>query len=125
MESIAVPACGSHEHALALQKCAGLKELRIESPWVSPVVYKKIPGDIEHLALGVDSDTALQPVIDTIKYRKSLKAVTIQMWVSGENHPQISALKIACAYRGIELRMTKDVRAFRAVTVSRRRPSLS
>jgi hypothetical protein len=118
IQSLALPVCGSHDHALAVQKCYQLKEFRIESPWVSPMVYRKLPRVLQHVALGLDCDTALQPVLDIVKSRESLSAVTIQVWDGGEQHPQLPALKMACAYRGIELRMTYDIRVFRTMIVS-------
>lgn len=118
LQSLALPACGSHEHALAVQKCQQLREIKIENPWASPMVYRKLPDVLQHVALGLDRDTALQPVLDTIKSRGSLRVVTVHIWAGGEHHPQLPALKIACAYAGIDLRMTRDIRVFRAMTVS-------
>ncbi|KAJ8502785.1 hypothetical protein ONZ45_g11435 [Pleurotus djamor] len=114
--SLSLPACGSHEHAVAIQQCRQLRELRIESQWVSPMVYKKLPEDIQHIAFGLDRDTALQPVIDVVKSRPGLRAVTVHVWAGGELHPQLSSLKIACAYRGVDLRTTRDMQVFRAMT---------
>ncbi|KAG5219678.1 F-box domain-containing protein [Salix suchowensis] len=116
LHSLSLPACGSHEHALAVQQCQQLRELKIESQWVSPMVYKKIPEEIQHVAFGLDRDTALQPIIDVVKARPNLRAVTVHVWKGGELHPHLPALKIACAYRGIELQTTRDIQVFRALT---------
>lgn len=117
LESLALPACGTHDHALAIQHCQQLRELKIENPWASPMVYRKLPQVLQHVALGLDRSTALQPVLEIVKSRESLKVVTVHVWEGGDFHPQLSALKIACAYRGIDLRMTRDVRVFRTMMV--------
>jgi len=117
LHSLALPACGSHEQALAVQKCQRLRELRIENPWASPMVYRKLPEVLQHIALGLDRNTALQPVLETVKSRESLRVVTVHLWDGGEHHPQLPALKIACAYRGLDLRMTTDIQIFRALIV--------
>ncbi|KAL0951970.1 hypothetical protein HGRIS_008622 [Hohenbuehelia grisea] len=116
LQSLALPACGSHEHALAIQRCRALRELKLESPWVSPMVFRRLPDELQHVALGIDRDTALQPVIETVKSRPYLGVVTAHLWAGGEQHPQLPALKIACAYRGVELRLTNDIQVFRAMT---------
>jgi hypothetical protein len=117
LQSLAMPACSSNEHALAVQKCQQLRELRIESPWVSPMIFRRLPEVLRHVALGLDKDSALQPVLDIVKSRKSLEAVTVHVWHGGELHPQLPALKIACAFRGIDLRITHDIPVFRALIV--------
>ncbi|KAJ7292993.1 hypothetical protein C8J57DRAFT_12840 [Mycena rebaudengoi] len=123
LESLALAACTSHDHALAIHKCLRLRELRVENSWVTPVLYKHLPTGMEHLALAVDQESGLQSVLDAVRSGESLKAVTLQVWESGEHHPQLPALQLACAYRGIELRMTKDIRAFRSIIRGVRVPS--
>lgn len=117
LHSLALPACGSHEHALAVQKCNELRELKLEGSWASPMVFRKLPEVVQHIALGLDQDTALQPVLEVVKSKDSLKVVTVHIWDGGDQHPQLSALKIACAYHGVELRMTKDIGVFRSMIV--------
>jgi len=115
LHSLALPSCSSHEYARAVQKCRHLRELRMENAWVSPLVYRQLPDTLQHIAFGLDRDTALQPVLDIVKSRPSLRAVTVQLWDGGEHHPQFAVLKIACAYRGVDLRMTKDIHMFRSM----------
>jgi hypothetical protein len=81
------------------------------------MVYRKLPSSLQHIALGLDGDTALQPVLDMVRTRDALTSVTIQVWDGGEQHPQLPALKMACAYRGIDLRLTHDIRVFREMIV--------
>ncbi|KAI0354781.1 hypothetical protein OH77DRAFT_1404582 [Trametes cingulata] len=116
LESLALPTCGTHEAAAAVRRCAALRELKIEGAWASPMLYKAPPGGLQHLAFGVDSDTALQPVIQAIRKSDELRAVTMHVWHGGERHPQMNVVKAACALKGIELRLTKDVPAFRSMT---------
>lgn len=118
LESLSLPACGTHEGAAAVQKCAELRELKIESAWAAPMLYKTLPRGIQHLALGVDADTPLQPVLQAIKRSVDLRVVTMQLWHGGDKHPNLAAIKIACGVKGIQLRLTNDISAFRAITVS-------
>ncbi|KAI0370056.1 hypothetical protein BV20DRAFT_315190 [Pilatotrama ljubarskyi] len=116
LESLALPACGTHEAAAAVRRCAALRELKIEGAWASPMLYKAPPSSLQHLAFGVDSDTALQPVIQAIRRSEELRAVTMHVWHGGERHPQLNVVKAACAVKGVELKLTKDVPAFRSTT---------
>ncbi|KAJ7269390.1 hypothetical protein B0H12DRAFT_36177 [Mycena haematopus] len=115
LRSLALPACTSHDHARAVHKCTQLRELRIESPFVTPLLYKGLPGQLQHVALTLDLDTALQPVIDMLRTGESLKAVTLQVWESGERNPKLPVLKLGCAHRGVDLKITKDIRLFRSI----------
>ncbi|KII94324.1 hypothetical protein PLICRDRAFT_36575 [Plicaturopsis crispa FD-325 SS-3] len=115
LESLALPTCGSHDQALAVQKCQQLRELKVENPWASPMVYRRLPAVVQHIAFGLGRETALQPVIDTVKSRDDLAVVTAHVWEGGDCHPQLSALKIACTIRGVELRFTRDIRTFRGI----------
>ncbi|EAU92365.1 hypothetical protein CC1G_00584 [Coprinopsis cinerea okayama7 len=108
LRSLTIPNCTSSDMARRLEKCDGLRFLRMDQPQVNPLVYKSLPASINHLAFGVDRDTPLQPVIDLVKSRSALELVTIRLWNGGDNHRLLPALKIACAYRGVDLRMTND-----------------
>ncbi|KAI0640262.1 hypothetical protein C8Q77DRAFT_1043881 [Trametes polyzona] len=116
LESLAIPTCGAHEAAAAVRRCAGLRELKIEGAWASPALYSSLPSGLQHLAFGVDSDTSLRSVIQAIKKSTDLRVVTMHVWHGGERHPQLSAVKIACALKGVQLRETKDLPAFRSMT---------
>ncbi|KAJ7786667.1 hypothetical protein B0H16DRAFT_40562 [Mycena metata] len=116
LRSLALPAATTHDHAQAVHKCMQLQELRVEHAWATPLLYKRLPAGLQHLALALDQDTALQPVLDAVRSgNNALRAVTLQVWESGEQNPQLPVLKLLCAYRGIELKMTKDIRVFRAI----------
>ncbi|TFK91145.1 hypothetical protein K466DRAFT_483405 [Polyporus arcularius HHB13444] len=116
LESLGLPACGTHEGAAAVRKCAALRELKIESAWAAPMLYKNLPRGIQHLAFGVDADTPLQPVIQAIRKSEDLRVVTMQVWHGGQRHPLLANVRIACAINGVDLRLTNDVPAFRAIT---------
>ncbi|KAF8807882.1 hypothetical protein BYT27DRAFT_7189972 [Phlegmacium glaucopus] len=113
LHSISFPSYSSPDLALSLQKCDQLRELRTETPLCSPIVYKHIPDHLEHLAFGLDRDTPLTSVIDLVKSRNTLKAITVQVWEGGNQHTLLTPLKIACAYQGIDLRLTNDLSSFR------------
>ncbi|KAJ6502650.1 hypothetical protein DFH09DRAFT_1289615 [Mycena vulgaris] len=115
LRSLALPATTSHAQAQAVHKCEQLQELRVESPWTTPLLYRRLPTGIQHIALAVDQDTGLQGVLESVRSGQSLKAVTLQVWESGERHPLLPVLKLACAYHGVDLRITKDIRRFRSI----------
>ncbi|KAH7924495.1 hypothetical protein BV22DRAFT_1035096 [Leucogyrophana mollusca] len=115
LHSLALPSCSSHEHAQAVIRCRELRELRTESAWSSPMVYRRIPDGIQHISLGLDLDTSLQTLLDVVKERDYLEALTVHIWGNGDRHPHLPALQMVCAYRGVELRMTRDVRVLRSM----------
>ena len=119
LESLALPACGSQDHAMAVRRCVSLREFRIESPWLAPSVFKKLPRTLEHIAFGVNEDTPLSVLVDTINSRRGLRAVTVHLWNGGEQHAALAKLRKVCTMRGIELVMTTDVQRFRLMNVSR------
>ncbi|KAH7915758.1 hypothetical protein BJ138DRAFT_1176360 [Hygrophoropsis aurantiaca] len=115
LHSLALPSCSSHEHAAAVTRCRELRELRTESAWSSPIVYRRIPDTIQHLSFGLDLDTPLQSLLDVVKDRDDLEALTVHLWGNGARHPHLPALQMACAYRGVDLRMTTDIRVLRTM----------
>jgi hypothetical protein len=119
LHSLAVPSFAMHEHAHAAMRCRSLRELRTESSWFSPVVCRQMPESIQHLAFGLDRDTVLNSIIDLVNSMDELQAVTVNIWRDGEHHSLLPSLKMACAYRGIDLRLTQDVRRMRMMVVSK------
>ena len=117
LHSLSLPLCLSQTHALAVQRCLQLRELCIETPTTCIKVYRKVLGTLEHVAFGLDRNTVLQPIIEAVRSNDALKVVTVNVWHDGDKHPQLSALKIACAYRGVELRITNDIQVFRLKVV--------
>jgi hypothetical protein len=115
LRSLSLPSCPSHQHALAVQKCPQLRELCIEN--FAPCVHRNVFGTLEHIALGLDRNTILQPIIEIVRSSDALKVVTVNVWHGGDQHPQFSSLKVACAYRGVELRVTRDIQIFRLMMV--------
>lgn len=117
LHSLSLPACLSQQHALAVQKCSQLRELCIENFSTCIKVCRKVFGTLEHIALGMDQNTVLQPIIETVRSSDALRVVTVHIWHGGDQHPQFSILKVACAYRGVDLRITRDIRVFRLMMV--------
>ncbi|KAF8079171.1 hypothetical protein FPV67DRAFT_1467760 [Lyophyllum atratum] len=114
LQSLSFPSCHLPEHTLAVQNCQELKELRLENPMVLTRLWRAIPDTLEHIAFGVDLNTSLQPVIDTVRSTETLKAITIYTCSGGEQHPLFAVLKMACAYQGIALSVMKDLQMFRS-----------
>lgn len=119
LHALSVPLCTSQQHTLAIQKCPQLRELCIEDLTTCIKTYRKIfqAGTLEHIALGLDRNTILYPIIEIVRSSNMLKMITVNVWHGGDQHPQFSTLKVACAYRGVELRITKDIQVFRLLTV--------
>lgn len=117
LESLALPACASQEGADLLARCVQLRELRLENAWVAPGVRRVLPPTLERLAIALDKETPLHPVVQAIKRSTSMSSITLQLWADGERHPQLAAVKIACATRGIELKVMRDIRVFRTIKV--------
>ncbi|KAF7307220.1 F-box domain-containing protein [Mycena indigotica] len=115
LRSLAIPACTTHDMATAVKKCVGLDELRIEHPWVTPVLFKPLPEKLTRLAIALDQDSAVQPWLDFVRKSETLKELTVQVWGSNEQHMQLPALAMACAFRGVVLEMTQDIKIFRSV----------
>jgi len=115
---ISLPGFGSSEVPSLLTKCEHLRELRTENPALSQSIYKNFPASIERLAFGVDRETSLSSIIDIVKTSDVLKSLDIQLWANGHSNALLSSLKIACAYRGIEMNTTSDLRVFRALDLT-------
>ena len=118
LRSLSLPSLSSREQASAIQKCFQLRELRTERPSVLPFLHRKLPESLEHMAFGIDGDSALHGVLEAVNNRTSLKTVTVHIWPGGESHRQLSRLKIGCAWRGVDLTITSNIRLFRVMTVS-------
>ncbi|OCH88778.1 hypothetical protein OBBRIDRAFT_757656 [Obba rivulosa] len=116
LQSLALPTCNSFESVKAVHVCSALREFKMEGAWAMPAMYKALPFSLEHLAIGIDADTPLQHVVQAIRRSDMLSTVTVHVWHGGERHPQMAALKIACALQGVDLRVTRDVREFRSLT---------
>ncbi|KAF5384766.1 hypothetical protein D9615_001052 [Tricholomella constricta] len=114
LHSLSLPSCHLPEHAMVVQKCRQLRELRFENPMVSPRLWRAIPKTLEHFALGVNLNTSIQPLIYVIKTCTSLKAVSICTSNNGDQHPLFSVVKMACAYQGIGLSVMQDLHIFRS-----------
>ena len=120
LQELAIPSCATSEHATAVIRCRSLRQLRTECPSTStiPAVFRQLPMGIQHLAFGMDQNTPLQTLIEAVKARDELERITVNLWDEGSSHRQLSALKMACAFRGVDLRITNDVRVHRAMVVS-------
>ncbi|KAH6916739.1 hypothetical protein BKA70DRAFT_1215205 [Coprinopsis sp. MPI-PUGE-AT-0042] len=92
-----------------------LEFLRMDQPKINPLMFKALPTSIKHLAFGVDRDTPLQPVIELVKTRSALGEITIRLFHGGEAHRLLPALKIACAYRGVDLRIETDAKMYESL----------
>ncbi|KAG5350829.1 hypothetical protein C0989_009127 [Termitomyces sp. Mn162] len=120
IHSLALPACTQHEHARAVQRCTQLRELRIESlgPCVAARVLRALPASVRHVALGVDMNTPLQLLVDLVKARggeqgEALRVLTLYTMNGGEKHVLLNPLKMACAVKGVQMRVVGDVGTFR------------
>ncbi|THH01585.1 hypothetical protein EW145_g6891 [Phellinidium pouzarii] len=118
LESLSIPSCTSPQQIIAVQNCERLKEIRLESASVFPILLKQLPSTVEHLAFAINKDTLLYLLVNFVKAQPNLKALTVHFWDGGNEHPQLPNLKIACAYKGVELLFTRSIQCFRATVVS-------
>ena len=120
LQELAIPSCTTPEHATAIIRCRSLRRLRTERPSTStiPAVFRQLPKGIQHIAFGMDQDTPLQTLVEAVKTRDELESITVNVWDKDSSHRQLSALKMACAFRGVDLRITNDVRVHRTMVVS-------
>lgn len=116
LHSLALPSCATYKHAHAVISCRALREFRTEGAWTLPTVFRHLPGSLRHLSFGMDTGTPLQHVIEAVKTKDQLLGVTVHVWRS-ECHRQLAALKMACAFQGVDLRITDDIRVYRALVV--------
>ncbi|KAL4070442.1 hypothetical protein J3A83DRAFT_3202799 [Scleroderma citrinum] len=117
LHMLALPSCATHKHAHAVIRCRALREFRTERAWALPTVFRHIPDGIRHLAFGIDPTTPLQHVVELVKTKDELETVTINVW-RGDCERRLAALKMTCAFRGVELRITRDICIHRALVVS-------
>jgi len=115
LQYLSLPAFGSPDLVFLISKCRNLREIRTENPACPSGFYKQLPEGIESLAFGLDRDTPLNVIIDVIRKRDRLKTIMVSLWESGHSHPLLSPLKMVCAYQGIELTITTDLRMFRSM----------
>lgn len=120
LQELAIPSCATSDHAATVIRCRSLRQLRTERPSTStmPAVFRQLPMGIQHLAFGMDQDTPLQTLVDAVKIWGELESITVNVWDKGDGHRLLPALKMACAFRGVDLRITNDVRVHRAMVVS-------
>ncbi|KAG7100002.1 hypothetical protein E1B28_001790 [Marasmius oreades] len=114
LESVHLASC-TREIAQSLSKCPNLRQLSVEDITSYPVVYKKLSDKLESMAFGLNKDTQTQALLDAIKAKGLLRAVTVHLWNGGELHRQLPSLKMTCALRGIDLSLTHDIRDFRSM----------
>lgn len=115
LQYLSLPAFGSPDLVFLISKCRNLREIRTENPACPSGFYKQLPEGIENFSFGLDRDTPLNVIIDVVRKRDMLKTITVSLWESGHSHPLLSPLKMVCAYRGIELCITSDLRVFRSM----------
>lgn len=117
LESLSVPSAPAAKVTVNLLGCLALKELRVENTRAARQVFCSLPEGLEHLALGVHENVSLQPVIQFIKKNNTLRTLTMHLWYGAEHHDQLAAVKIACAVRGVDLRISHNLQRFRSTLV--------
>lgn len=114
LHALSLPSCTTHKHAHAVIRCRALREFRTERAWTLPTVFRHLPEHVRHLAFGMDPSTPLQHIVELVNTKDELESVTVNVW-RGDCERQLGALKMACAFRGVELRITRDICLHRAL----------
>ncbi|KAJ3489771.1 hypothetical protein NLI96_g1906 [Meripilus lineatus] len=122
LHTLSLPTCSSRKGNIAFTRCSNLHELRIERIRDALGAFKAMPITLEHVAVGVSPDSSLQPLLQLIKKSGDLRAVTMHLWNGCDNHPHLASVKIACTVRGIDLRISKDIKEFRICSRGLPRP---
>ncbi|KAG6894595.1 hypothetical protein C0992_005471 [Termitomyces sp. T32_za158] len=100
LEALRLPACVLPEHVRAVRACVGLREVVVEGAGVLPGAWRAVPGTVGHVALGVDVNTVLQPLVDLVRARggEVLRVVTVYVMGAGagagERHALFGVLKM-------------------------------
>ena len=118
MESLSLPSCASRDQGVWVRGCKKLKEFRFESSNISPLFLSQLPTTVEHLAFSISRDTPLYLMVNFVKSRRHLRAITVQIWDDAASHPQLPNLRIACACNGVDLLVVRGIRRFREAIVS-------
>ncbi|KAJ3749855.1 hypothetical protein DFH05DRAFT_1455001 [Lentinula detonsa] len=114
LTSLSLPSC-SRATARVLDKCTSLRNFFVEDAVSFPVALKKLSPRFEHVGFGLNKETSLQTVLEAVKVNQSLQTVSVNIWNGGKLHRQLPSLKMACASRGIHLRITHDIQVFRGI----------
>ncbi|KAI5995360.1 hypothetical protein EDC04DRAFT_1210164 [Pisolithus marmoratus] len=114
LHTLSLPSCTTHKHAHAVIRCRALREFRTERAWTLPTIFRHLPEHVRHLAFGMDPSTPLQHIVELVKTKDELESVAVNVW-RGDCERQLGALKMACAFRGVELRITRDICLHRAL----------
>ncbi|EIN14261.1 hypothetical protein PUNSTDRAFT_123879 [Punctularia strigosozonata HHB-11173 SS5] len=150
IQSLRIPQCGYAEGEV-LKACGPLRlrELSVESSSIRtavlddilvPVTVEDLAGTtgpnsegqsaaqgVEHLALGVGSETPLCRIIHKLRStylpgreheRSVLRKLTLLLRPDGHDHPLLGWLTEICREQEIELRCTNDPTLFRSLTIN-------
>ncbi|EJD03487.1 uncharacterized protein FOMMEDRAFT_166886 [Fomitiporia mediterranea MF3/22] len=111
--SLAMPSCTSRDQITAIHGCENLKEFTLDnSTTVSKPLLNDLPASIEHIAFTLNRDTPLFLIVNFVKARRHLKAVTMHVWDDADAHPQLPSLRIVCAGNGVELIVSRGIQWF-------------
>ncbi|KAF9535712.1 hypothetical protein CPB83DRAFT_753499 [Crepidotus variabilis] len=111
LDSLRMPGSISPEFVKMVSSCRHLRQLYTENPAIP--CANGVPKELEHLAFGLDYDTPLHSIIDLVRKSETLKTINAMVWEGGHKHRFLSPLKMACAYRGVDLVLTTNLAAFR------------
>ncbi|KAE9401003.1 hypothetical protein BT96DRAFT_919134 [Gymnopus androsaceus JB14] len=114
LQSLSLPTC-TRATARVIEKCTRLHGFSVEDGGSFPLALKKLSSRVGHVGFGLNKEMSMQSVLEAVKANESLQAVTVNLWNDGKLHRQLPSLKMACALRGIDLRITHDIRAFRGI----------
>jgi hypothetical protein len=112
LTSLALPSCSRTTQRI-LDKCTSLRRFTVEDGHSLGLALKKLSPHVEHIGFGLIKEMPMQAVLEAVKANASLRTVTVNLWDGDKLHRQLPSLKMACALRGIHLRITHDIRAFR------------
>lgn len=130
LRSLILPSCTTPTELKHFQRCTNMRAVAFRTPYVSTAVFKHFLGDVhptplEELYMCVDRNTALSPVIELVKSKKTLKSLAVCLWEKDVRKKLRlwGSLKMACAVRGVELKVCERLSEYKALIVCSFSPS--
>lgn len=124
LQSLILPTCATPSELKHFQRCTNLRSIAFRTPHVSSAVFKHFlseaqPTPVEEMYLCVDRNTVLSPVIELVRSKETLKSLAVCLWEEDVRKKLRlwGSLKMACAVRGVELKVVERLSEYKALIV--------
>ncbi|KAF9445288.1 hypothetical protein P691DRAFT_795716 [Macrolepiota fuliginosa MF-IS2] len=124
LQSLILPSCTTPSELKHFQRCTNLHSVAFRTPYVSPAVFKHFlaevqPAPLKEMYVCIDRNTALSPMIEFVRQKESLKTLVVYLWEADVRKKLRlwGSLKMACALRGVELKVVERLSEYKALIV--------